>query len=134
MTEVQYLQEQSRRAKASATVAVKEIKKDAARVTDPRPLLRKHPWISLGAALAVGFAATLLIGRALKHKSEKPAPRGPAEPEPERNRRQDVKKWIGRVKLVVSLLKPLIEGFMAVQAAASEMKQESPDPARAGAK
>jgi hypothetical protein len=76
-------------------------------------------------ALAAGFAATAFIGRACKDKSETPA----APPTKEKtDRASNLRKWFGRAKLVVSVLKPLIEGFLAVQAAASEAHQEPSMP------
>jgi hypothetical protein len=127
MTELQYLQEQSRQAKASTGAAVMEIKKDAARAVDPRPFMRKHPWMCVGIALALGFAATAFICRRCKDKSETPASPPVEEEKPARPR--DLRKWFGRAKLIVSLVKPLIEGILAVQAAASENNQEPPVPA-----
>src|SRR5215472_15709173 len=120
MTELQYLKEQSRHAKASAGAAIMELKKDAAKAVDPRRLVRKHPWMSLGAVLVLGFATTAFIGRTHHDKSEASPPE-PVEDKSDREHARSIRKWFARAKLIAAVLKPLLEGFLAVQAASTEI-------------
>jgi len=123
MSEANYLRKQSKRAKVEMAAAVRGITKDAGKAANPRRLVQKHPWISLGTALFLGFAAARFIDRPRKTEPAVQSP-APGEADPERDRTRTIRKWIARAKLVASLLKPLIEGFLAVQAASSELRDE----------
>jgi hypothetical protein len=118
MSEAKYLQQQSKRAKADMGKAIHGLKKDALDLAAPRRLIGKHPWMSLIAALVLGYMASGLFAKSKKSHSEAhESKRTAAPPPPQRDRMRIIKKWIARGKLVVGLIKPLIEGFLAVQAA-----------------
>lgn len=51
----------ARQAKVAAQQALKDAGRHLMNITDIRPLIRQHPWIALGGAAAVGFAAAALL-------------------------------------------------------------------------
>ena len=131
MSEAKYLQQQSRRAKADVGKAVRGIKRDALNLAAPRRLIGKHPWLSLGSAVVLGFMASGLIAKSRKSPVEAPKSKRSEVPPPQRERMRMIKKWIARAKLVAGVVKPLIEGFLAVQAA-RETNDVAPMPNEPG--
>jgi hypothetical protein len=131
MSEAKYLRKQSQRAKADVGKAIKGIKKDAVRAVSPRRMIEKHPWTSIGIAVVVGFIAAGLAGSPRRARYEEPEeapsarPRA-GRPKATRDYMRTIRKWISRAKLIIHLVKSVIEGFLAVRAAASGRYEEPP--------
>jgi hypothetical protein len=132
MSEAKYLRKQSQRAKADVGKAIKGIKKDAASAVNPRRMIEKHPWTSIGIAVVVGFIAAGLFNSPRRAKyeehEESPLPPRPrtGKSKPPRDHMRTIRKWISRAKLIIHLVKSVIEGFLAVRAAASGRYEEPP--------
>ena len=65
-SEEAYLRLQADEARTAVQRVARELGSRAAGAVDPRPLVRRHPWLTLGAAVPVGFGATLLASAALR--------------------------------------------------------------------
>lgn len=71
VTEAEYLDQQSKRIKARLRHSVREIGREAIEPLDMKPRIRRHPWISLGAAVGTGLLSGLGIAAAVRASRQK---------------------------------------------------------------
>jgi ElaB/YqjD/DUF883 family membrane-anchored ribosome-binding protein len=57
MTDSAYLAEEGRAARAAMSKALANLKHHAAGIADVRPIVKKHPWLTLATAATAGFVA-----------------------------------------------------------------------------
>jgi hypothetical protein len=88
LTEAQYLREQAEQAKAAMARALSLVGTNVAHGVNPSPLVRRHPLLSLGAALAGGALAGAMIGRSKPAPPAPPQPPAPEPPAPARQRKR----------------------------------------------
>ncbi|HEX4052981.1 MAG TPA: hypothetical protein VHX86_01825 [Tepidisphaeraceae bacterium] len=111
MGEAQYLHEQSERAKAAMWAALRELKQDAGQAADPREWAKTHPWMTVAAAAAAGFAVATTIG--------KPAP---AESDhAEQPHDSATRRFLAMAEKVISLTKPLLTAILMAHTAKSHL-------------
>lgn len=115
MGEAQYLQEQSRHAKAAMRAALRGMKHDVAQAADPRQWAQAHPWMTVTAAAAAGFAVTTVVGR-------------PARPECDRAEEAHdsaTNKFLSAAEKITSLTRLLVSAILMAQAAKSYVQDDS---------
>ncbi len=115
MGEAQYLQEQSRHAKAAMLAALGELKQDAAQAADPRQWAQAHPWMTVTAAAAAGFAVTTAVTRPARPQCDHAEqPHGSA-----------TRKFLSAADKIISLARPLVRAILMAQAAKSGVHGQS---------
>jgi hypothetical protein len=115
MGEAQYLHEQSEHAKAAMCAVMRELKQDALQAADPREWARTHPWISVAAAAAAGFAVTTTIGK----------PDRPESDHVEQTQGPATHKFLSAAEKVISLTRSLLSAILMAQAATSQVQGDS---------
>jgi hypothetical protein len=121
--ESEYLEEQCRRAKAGMRLALRALKNDAIESVDPRVWARAHPWKTVMAAAAAGFAVTKIAER----EAEPVKPR-PTEAEPVKHRPGRLATLVSLAWKIWSLAQPLIRAVVIAKLSEHEPHQQ-PTPA-----
>lgn len=127
MDKPQFLHEQAEDAQAAMRAALRDAKKDLFKTVDPRIWARSHPWQTMAAAAAAGFAASSIL---LKTPSRPHPDSDPADDPPEKPSR------LGRLfarllkrgfRATVAAAQPFIEGLLAAQVAAEQNAAQTAD-------
>jgi hypothetical protein len=124
--ESEYLEEQCRRAKAGMRLALRALKIDAIESVDPRVWARAHPWKTVAAAAAAGFAVTKIAER--EAEPVKPRATTEAQPQPVEHRPGRLATLISLAGKLWSLAQPLIRAAVIAKMSEHESHQQ-PAPA-----
>jgi hypothetical protein len=128
MDKAQFLDDQSEDAKAAMRAALKDAKIDIFRSVDPHLWAKSHPWKTVAAAAAAGFAAGLVLQGPSAESDETPAP------EPSKMGRLMVRFLKRSIRVAAAAAQPLIEGLLAAHAAstngASHPDSDGPNPSQ----
>jgi hypothetical protein len=130
MGEEEYLKNQCQQAKVGMRLAFRGLKRDVSMSADPRTWARLHPWASIAAAFAAGFAVTKIV----EHEIEAPqtpappkrktAPANQEDPSPATHRGR-MATLLALAGKIWSLAQPLIRAAMIAQMTHAESPEQS---------
>ncbi|HEY1922744.1 MAG TPA: hypothetical protein VGG44_08250 [Tepidisphaeraceae bacterium] len=120
MGEREYLEEQCRRAKMGMVLAMRDLKKDAIEIADPRVWARAHPLATVAAAFMAGFAVTRVI-----EKKEEPVEMRSAQAEPVDHGPGRLSRLLSVGLKIWSVAEPFVRAAVVARMSESEPAQHS---------
>jgi hypothetical protein len=143
MNESDYLRQQADHALTAMKSSLRGARRDAAEVVDPRGWVKSHPWPTVAVAAVTGLLAGIFLERRpappvrpappLHPDSPRAAAYGETAP-PSPGRGEFIIRLFDRLKQLFTLIKPLLEAWVAAQAATNHPGadgHESPPPPQA---
>jgi ElaB/YqjD/DUF883 family membrane-anchored ribosome-binding protein len=136
-SEERFLADQSTNARTAMVQTVSEMKRTLSKLTDVRTCARRHPWIATGSAVAAGFVAgAILPGRRSTSAEKIPAKANAVAPpdsnghDPLRAKPSLMMSTLGTV--LTSVVKTLLQSFIATAIVANEVDQVKDKPPMPG--
>jgi hypothetical protein len=143
LSESEFLRLQAEQAKVNVQRALNDAKAALAKGIDPRPVARKHPWISIASAAVAGFVAAVVaipskeemeVRRAerLRRAMNPDPPRPPAAATNGKDQKAAEKISLGAllVKELIQLIRPVLMAAItaSVKAGANPPVASNPPP------